>query len=321
MKKHVVFFSIFILLIFDACMQSKVFTNQIEDNSLQVVKSWKVGTSSGVFTDYSQNEFDVFKTSGIKYVELGLSVFRNKSAKECEDWIKDFKQKADNAGIEIWSIHLPFGKVQDISSVKNEDRNNMIAECSRLMALLKPLNPHKFVIHPSSEPISDDERPIRLENCISSLKILTEEVKKYNAQLVVEDLPRTCLGNNSEEILTIVKAVGNGLGVCFDSNHLLKETPEKFAGNVGNLIASVHISDYDGIDERHWLPGEGIINWNNVISTLAKNGYMGPFMYETSRRKPAPDATTEEGKLTSMDLFNNFQELKNNFIKSLNGQK
>jgi len=189
------------------------------------------------------------------------------------------------------------------------------------MALFKPLNPHKYVIHPSSEPISNDERPIRLENCISSLIILTEEVKKYNAQLVVEDLPRTCLGNCSEEILTIVKAVGNGLGVCFDSNHLLKETPENFAENVGNLITSVHISDYDGIDERHWLPGEGIINWNNVISTLAKNGYKGPFMYETSRRKPASDTTTKEVKLSSLDLYNNFQELKNNYIKSVNLQK
>jgi len=209
-----------------------------------------------------------------------------------------------------------FSRVLDISTLNDEDRDNMIKECLRIMALCKPLNPQKFIIHPSSEPITDEERPVRLKNCIASLKILFEEVKKYNAQLVVEDLPRTCLGNNSDEILAIVKAVGNGLGICFDTNHLLMEKPEEILLKAGNLITTVHISDYDGIDERHWLPGEGIIDWNNIISILVKNGYNGPFMYETSRSKPASDSVKEQVKLTSLGLRNNFRELKHNYINS-----
>ncbi|MQY78678.1 MAG: hypothetical protein GH151_05700 [Bacteroidetes bacterium] len=87
---------------------------------------------------------------------------------------------------------------------------------------------------------------------------------------------------------------------------------------VGNLIVTVHMSDYDGIDERHWLPGDGIINWTNVISELVKNEYQGPFMFETSRRNPALLTTNEPvKKLNSKDITDCFQELKSNYLKSV----
>jgi sugar phosphate isomerase/epimerase len=311
MKKQIIILTILSLINLSVRGQSQTGMDQVNSKSAQLLKSWQVGTSSGIFVDFSQKEFDELKINGIKYIELVLSVLRNKTQEESEEWIKDLKRKTDNAGIEIWSIHLPFSRVLDIST------NNMIKECSRIMALCKPLNPHKYIIHPSSEPITDDERSIRMEHSIASLKILTEEVKKYKAQLVIEDLPRTCLGNTSDEILKIVNTVGNGIGVCFDSNHLLHEKPEEFVLNVGDLIKTVHMSDYDGIDERHWLPGEGIINWVNVISALVNNGYKGPFMFETSRRKSASGRNEPSDILSPKDLADCFQELKTNYLKSL----
>ena len=45
----------------------------------------------------------------------------------------------------------------------------------------------------------------------------------------------------------------------------------------------MHLSDYDYIDERHWLPGEGKINWKELISGLESVNYNGPLMYEINR--------------------------------------
>jgi sugar phosphate isomerase/epimerase len=156
-----------------------------------------------------------------------------------------------------------------------------------------------------------------MENSINSLKILSEEVRKVDGQLAVECLPRTCLGNTADELLKIVNSVNNGLGICFDTNHLLKEKPEEFAEKAGSLIVTLHVSDYDGIDERHWLPGMGIINWTNVVAELAKSGYSGPFMFEASRRKPASDGTADPSKLTTQELYESFNVIKNNFRLSL----
>src|SRR5690606_40927336 len=74
----------------------------------------------------------------------------------------------------------------------------------------------------SSDLVDESEREMRLSKCIESLRILTEEVKKYNANLALEVLPRTCLGNTSTEILKIVHAVNNNLEICFDTNHPLR---------------------------------------------------------------------------------------------------
>lgn len=288
-----------------------------QNKSVQLINSWKVGTSSGLFNDFSSEEFESFRKSGIEFIEIGSGVFRNKSDKECKEWVEDIRTKSEAAGIKIWSIHLPFSRTYDVSTRNDTDRVNMINECTRIMNLCTPLNPSKFVIHGSSEPIPDSIRAERIDLCVASLKILTAEAQKVNGQLALECLPRTCLGNTSGELLNIVNAVGDNLGVCFDSNHLLKEKPEEFVQKAGKLISTVHISDYDGIDERHWLPGDGVINWNSVVSGLVNSGFKGPFMFEASKRKPDANGTPNPVKLTTSELCSCFEQLKKNYIKSL----
>lgn len=307
MNRNYVVISLLFFLIVTGC----------QDKTVRLVESWKAGTSSGLFNDFSQQEFDNFKAAGIEYIEIGSGVFRNKTDAECQDWVEDIRKKAEVSGIKVWSVHLPFSRVYDISSDNDTNRINMIQECIRIMNLCEPLKVSKYVIHPSAEPIPDSIRSIRVQNSISSLRILSEEVKKVNGQLAVECLPRTCLGNTSDELLMIVNSVNNGLGICLDTNHLLKEKPEEFAAKAGSLIVTLHVSDYDGIDERHWLPGKGIINWTTVVGELAKSGYDGPFMFEASRRKPASDGTADPSKLTVEELYGSFDEIKSNFRKSL----
>lgn len=308
MRINLIQFSLALLLI--ASMSCK----NISDNP---VNSWKVGTSSGLFRDFSQEEFDSFSKDGIDFIEIGSGVFRNKSDDECKKWVEDIKEKASNSGIEVWSIHLPFSRVYDISTTNDTNRIMMIKECARIMNLCAPLMPRQFVIHGSAEPIPDSLRAQRLANSVASLKVLVSEAKKVNGQLALECLPRTCLGNTSEELMAIVNQVSDELGVCFDSNHLLKEKPEEFVAGAGNRITTLHISDYDGVDERHWLPGTGIINWTEVVSELVKSGYKGPFMFEASRRKPHADGTPDTIKLTTKELYSSFQKIKENYLKSL----
>jgi sugar phosphate isomerase/epimerase len=105
------------------------------------------------------------------------------------------------------------------------------------------------------------------------------EAEKLGIRLAVECLPRTCLGNTSAEMLELVQA-DERLGVCCDVNHLLQEKSEAFIRALGSRIISVHISDYDGLDEKHWMPGEGINDWSAILGALAEAGYEGPFLFE-----------------------------------------
>ena len=77
------------------------------------------------------------------------------------------------------------------------------------------------------------------------------------------------------------------LYVCCDVNHLFKETPQDFIRALGAKVVTTHMSDWDGIDERHWLPGEGINDWQKILAALDEVGYVGPFLFEVKNSEGA----------------------------------
>ncbi len=266
-------------------------TDSCNNKPLPSPGNWETGTSINLFTNYSREKISAFKSVGGKYLELGSGNFKRNPDEEREEWSQRIIEKvkqAEKAGLKIWSVHLPFKGIYDISQTDIIARENAVRGLTEVINLGKYFKPEKYVVHGSSDILNENERGQRIENCIASLKVLNEEVKKQGAQLALECLSRTCLGNNSEELLYIVNSVGNGIGICFDSNHLMHEKPEEFVEKAGGLICTVHISDYDGAVSRHWLPGRGVINWGKVVSALLKTGYQGPFMFEVKNTPGEP---------------------------------
>ena len=142
--------------------------------------------------------------------------------------------------------------------------------------------------------------------------MLADVAVKNGAVLAVEDLPRTCLGNCSAEILELTRG-HDALKVCFDTNHLLGgEDPAAFVRAVGHKLVTLHVSDYDFIDERHWLPGEGDIDWNSIVEALRDVDYQGVFMYEISPK--CPKTILRDRDLSCEDFVRNAREI-------LNGEK
>lgn len=105
------------------------------------------------------------------------------------------------------------------------------------------------VVHPSFEPILPHERWKQAEASKNSLRILAEEAASFGAQIAVECLPRTCLGNSIDSMAKLLSCDGR-LRVCFDTNHMLTDTNEAFVRAFGEKIITIHVSDYDRIDER-----------------------------------------------------------------------
>jgi len=213
--------------------------------------------------------------SGLK--SGGIDCFELSAYKICDySGISEICQKH---GVEAWSAHLPFGYDIDISSLEGTVAEDTVKLDIEIMRLVAKEGFKVCVIHPSSEPIADSDRKARMEMAKANLKILAKEADSLGMTLAVEDLPRTCLGRNSDEILELIGA-DDRLRVCFDTNHLLGEPIEEFILRVGKYIVTTHVSDYDFVDERHLLPGEGDIDWNMVADELEKAGYEGPFLYE-----------------------------------------
>ncbi len=242
------------------------------------MKTYKIAVSTcGAMI--APEDFESYAKAGVEQMELSFRWDKYDDV----DWAA-LKEGADRAGIDICSVHLPFSGEDNPAHMDKAVREKAIARYKKIMQEASVTGAKVYVIHASSEPISDVERPIQIENAKNTLRELAEFAKTVNACIAVEDLPRTCLGNHADEIMELIAAHEN-LFVCFDTNHLLKQKNEEFIKTIGNKIVTTHFSDYDFIDEKHWLPGMGDIDWVSLMDALDAADYQGPILYELRRAK------------------------------------
>lgn len=249
------------------------------------VETWEAGSANDdVFIGMTDGDLAEMKANGLNYLEVDWLFPSEGSPAEIVAWAEGIKERCDRAGITVWSVHIPYGGAFDISQVDDSARQEAVRLCRQDMETsARLLAPKCFVIHPSAEPIADEEREARIGASRKSLMELAPVAGKLGISLLVENLPRTCLGRTSSELVRIVDGIEH-TGICFDVNHLLTEPHAVFIANTRGRIGTTHMSDYDGTDEKHWLPGKGAIDWPALLNGLDEAGYRGPFIYEVVKR-------------------------------------
>ena len=269
------------------------------------MEKMRLGVSSCGFQDLSEKDFEELQKAGVREVEISL----NYDKYDALDY-KTIKNRADRYDINLWSFHLPFRPfgLVNIACLDKEIRDNTIKLQSEYIKRAGDAGIKNFVIHPSSEPNREEERPLLLNYAAESLVKLADVAERAGGIIAVENLPRTCLGRDSADIKKLISA-DDRLRVCYDTNHLLSQPAKEFIETVGEKIVTTHFSDYDFMDERHWLPGVGKVNWVEIIDSLTKVGYSGPILYELGLLPPQ-SGTIKRRELT----FDDFKENHNSLI-------
>lgn len=261
----------------------------------------RIGRYSG--RDVSRELFRAYRESGIELIEISIG-----NKREIHDSLPlaDVKAWGEEFGVELWSYHLPFGhyNIAHPDALRREETLDLY---DTIIRRAREIGIRYFVVHPSGEPNPPETRAERIEYCKESLAHLAKVARENDAVIAVEDLPRTCLGNCSSELLDLLGA-DDSLRVCFDTNHLLGEDIVAFIRNIGKRIVTTHISDYDFIDERHWLPGEGKVDWQALYQALLEVGYEGPWLYEVGFDTPVKTLTRPRN-LVCADYVRNAREI------------
>ena len=231
-------------------------------------KIWKTGLSFGIVT-----EEKLYRAAA-----AGLDLVETNGVEDPSDWAK-IPQWEKNTGVKVWSLHLPFKKVPKPDAPCDDSWKEMAKVHQGLIEGCGVAGIRHMVIHPSGEPIPDIDRARHMQIALPRLSALSDVCKKNGTVLCIEDLPRTCLGRDSEEMLRIME-YNPDFRICFDVNHLLRGSHEDFVEKVGKYIVTTHISDYDFRDECHLIPMRGQINWRALQTALELADYKGPFLYE-----------------------------------------
>ncbi len=267
---------------------------------MSLIHSYPIGAST-CGTVPTEALFSAYREAGITDMEISCSAEVTSAL--------DFSAiigLAAKYDVTVHSMHLPFSRELDVSLVDSAARGAVVALQTDLMKKAAAVGIGLFVIHPSSEPIEDEERAERMACSKESLAFLTDLAESLGVMLAVEDLPRTCLGNCSDEMLELLTA-HPALRSCLDTNHLLGEDTAAYVRRVGDRIVTTHVSDFDFINERHWLPGEGKQDFLSILEALREVGYDGPWLYELGLGTPRSMIRPRE--LTYRDIAENAETL------------
>ncbi len=251
-------------------------------------------------TQCGDETFSAYRDAGIRYMEFSGG---NISAFEKTEYVKkarEIYQKAKSYDVCISSVHLPFSpfSLLDPAFADPVMRDKVVSIQSELLRAAADSGVEIAVIHPSGEPYTEQEREDRLRCAIDTIGRLNAIAKEAGITLALENLPRTCLCRNSTDMLRFLHDIPD-LHVCFDTNHNLAELNVDFIRAVGSRIVTLHVSDYDFVDEKHWFPMEGLNPWNDIFTALEEVGYNGRFTYEVRFK---------DGK-TIADVAKNFAQL------------
>lgn len=222
--------------------------------------------------------------------------------------IKIIKELCKKYNVRLHSYHLPFNGerfngfyMHAPASLDKTIRDNTLKHTKRLIENIADTGVKVVVLHGSLR-ILEEERQAKVDAFVEYVRSLCDFCKPYGITVAIETLLECCIGgggdvpeNRIAEHKYIMENVNrSNVGICLDNNHFLKSDCIEFVKELGQYVVTTHFSDYDGIEERHAMPGKGITDWKKLTSLLEEKGYKGPWLFEVG--------FAESGKPTDEEL-------------------
>ena len=84
----------------------------------------------------------------------------------------------------------------------------------------------------------------------------------------------------------------DGFVMCLDIGHvaITGTEPEDYIRGMSNKrLKALHVHDTDGLRDRHWLMGDGVIDWVDFGNALSEIGFEGCFSIESVVKANSPE--------------------------------
>jgi sugar phosphate isomerase/epimerase len=192
-------------------------------------------------------------------------------------------KSAQEAGLEIQSVHAPFGYAADVwrEGEKGEAALQDLIACVKASGKVgAPI----VVIHPYIG-FYTGETPTTLG--LSRYEKLVAVAKEANVKLAFENV-------EGEEFLAAIMEHFKGdetVGFCWDSGHeQCYNWGKDMLAVYGDRLLCTHLDDNLGIsrldgkiyftDDLHLLPFDGVVDWRDAAKRLNDAGYFGTLTFE-----------------------------------------
>ena len=217
--------------------------------------------------------------------------------------LRDF---AEEGGLPITQTHAPFA-FSGWNHPK-EYEEFIIPTIKRSVEVSAILGAKVCVVHPLHHFVYKGHEEEIYERNMEFYRSLIPLCKEYGIKVGIENMFQrellrghlsfdTC-ATISEFVRYIDTLDSEYMVACLDIGHVgLPSTDERawdFIRALGHeRLQSLHVHDNDYRNDRHALPYQGRINWNEVASALGEIDYQGDFTYELDGKVLLPEGMDE----------------------------
>lgn len=229
--------------------------------------------------DDPRKKIEWMMENSIFIIEMGPDFFLQNS----DNIIINSVNSLRKYGINIRSVHAPFGGDFNLSNPKLENRKMAVQTHLEILRKLGIGDIEIMVIHPGvggNHNKEDLEKMNKL--AIESIFQLMDAAKSAKVKLALENMLPGHPGYEIRQILDAIEQINSPfLRVCFDSGHAhVCGNMREFMEAVGKHIIHIHMQDNDGTRDLHIQPPYGTTDWQAFVEVLKKINYQEPITLE-----------------------------------------
>lgn len=174
---------------------------------------------------------------------------------------KTFVSLAKEFGLGVDNIHLPYEDCNLLWSDNASDREAYVNTVIKYLEGCKSSGAEKVVMHTNRTSISK----VAFQNGYKSFEKIINFAEDIKIKIAVENTKKF---EYTEFVLNEFDS--NYLGFCYDSSHdfINGESKGLILNKWKDRLFCVHLSDNDGIDDKHWLPKKGIVDFKSIVNTI-----------------------------------------------------
>ncbi|MCX8185182.1 MAG: TIM barrel protein [Sulfolobales archaeon] len=200
---------------------------------------------------------------GFRAIEVSYTNFLVNSVREFAE-LNRVAEVVSRHSLEVFSIHLPYDRI----GVDELSLASTLSRFFKWIRILDRLGVNFYVTHLPELPASEKS----IYTAARFIKNIAESVGGNSLILVENTTSSVHIGSSPRWLAEILRSVDTAnVGVCVDVGHaLVARVPiEEFRKQLGALVRAVHLHDNDGLSDKHFLPGRGILRVSELAEFIA----------------------------------------------------
>ncbi|MBQ9952289.1 MAG: sugar phosphate isomerase/epimerase [Clostridia bacterium] len=265
---------------------------------VQIEKQIQWFGERGALAQAAQAGFDTIDLSLHPMTDEAQVFMQTASHQQVFDHYAALREYAQGLGLTFSQIHAPlrpayYADQTEYNENYYQTQERSVVACAALgtpLAIFHMLQPP---LERYSEKYQREGEALNVEFFGRMMPLL----EKYGVQVCIENLfgittlPTDdydySLNSRTQDVMHIIDSYNALFGkdrfaACVDTGHafVMGQDPAQMIRTLGSRVRALHVADNNGRQDQHNAPGQGKIDWTDVLGALKEVGYQGSFSFE-----------------------------------------